>query len=180
MMTLILTLTACKNVSVSDVAEKISGELQSSQKILMTAKVKADYGSKVYDFKISCSKTPEETRLEIKEPESLAGISAVCVDGGWELSFDGTQVTTGVLTRNGLSPAEALPALISQWQDGYVTGAVFEKYGGVKSAALDTCFADDIIQRTWFDMESLLPIHSEISQNGTVVISCDFENIIIE
>ena len=173
-------LTACGKASVQDVADRISGELQGSQKIVMTAKISANYGDKVYNFKISCSKTPEETRIDIKEPKTLAGISAVCVEVGYELSFDGVQVTTGVLTRNGLSPAEALPALISQWQDGYITGAVFEKYGGVSAAALDTCFTDDIMQRTWFDTENLLPIHSDISQNGTVVISCDFENIIIE
>lgn len=179
-MLLALTLTSCGQKDPKGAAKEISADIEASQRISLTAQVTADYGDRIYDFKLTCAKTPEETCIEIKEPDNLAGMRAVCSGGGYDLSFDGVQITTGVLTRNGVSPAEALPALIAQWQTGYITGAVYEKYGDADALALDTHITDTVTQRTWFDTATLLPLHSEISQDGKTVIFCDFENVIIE
>lgn len=175
-----LSAASCGRTDPNAAAGEISRYLAESEKIVVTSSVTADYGDRVFDFKLTCTKSPEKTELEIKAPESLAGMKAVCTDGGYALSFDGVQVTTGALTRDGLSPAEALPALLEQWQTGYVSGAVSETYNGTDTVALDTHITDTVTQRTWFDTSTLLPLHSEISQDGKAVIFCDFENIIIE
>ena len=100
---------------------------------------------------------------------------------GYELEYDGVNfITTGVLTRNGLSPAEALPCLIDMWREGYVTGAYKETWGGEDVIVLEAHITERITQRTWFDEESLLPIRSEIAQDGVCVITCGFENVIVE
>ena len=178
MMTLVFVLCACK---VTDKAEKISQEFSNAQKIVVTADIRADYGDKVFDFKITCTDTYEETAIEIRKPDELAGITAVCTDDGYELEYEGANfVTTGVLTRNGLSPAEALPCLIDMWRNGYVTGASEEMYGGEKTVVLDAHITERVTQRTWFDGETLLPIRSEIAQDGVCVITCEFENVIVE
>ena len=72
-------------------------------------------------------------------------------------------MSTGKLTEDGLSPAGALPVLIEQWTEGYASGAVYESYGDEETLALDTNISDTVKQRTWFDRETHLPVHSEIS-----------------
>ena len=58
--------------------------------------------------------------------------------------------------------------------------ACAETYADMKTVALDTGVTESISQRTWFDEKTLLPVHSEIWQNGRAVIICDFENVRLE
>lgn len=178
MITLVFILTGCSGIAGK--AENITEEFKNAEEILLTAAVCADYGEKQFNFKITCTKNAEETAIEIKEPKDIAGIRAVCKDGGYELQYDGVVMTTGTITRNGLSPAEALPFLIDQWQTGYITGAAREYFDDRETLALDTHITDSISQRTWFDEKTLLPVRSEIWENGIAVIICEFENVIIE
>lgn len=177
MIALVFSLCACTSAGKE---EKICNEFSDAQKIVLTAFVRADYGDKVFDFKITCTETPDETAVEIKEPEEIAGVRAVITEDGYELSYDGAEMTTGALTRNGLSPAEALPCLIDCWKDGYFIAALREKYGDAETLVLDSRITDTVYQKTWFDENTLLPIRSEILQSGTTVIICEFENVIVE
>ncbi|MBQ8830019.1 MAG: hypothetical protein IJ017_00285 [Oscillospiraceae bacterium] len=174
---LVFSLCACTDTGK---AEKISEEFENAQRIVLTADIRADYGDKVFDFKITCTRTPDETSIEIKEPEEIAGIRAVCTEDGYEIEYDGAIMTTGAVTRNGLSPAEALPCLIDCWQDGYFIALLKETYGDTKTLVLDSRITDTVYQKTWFDAETLLPVKSEIMQSGKSVIICEFENVIVE
>lgn len=177
MIILVFSLCAC---TVSNKAEKICEEFSNAQKIVLTAFVRADYGDKVFDFKITCTDTPEETVIEIKEPAEIAGIRAVVTGDGYRLEYDGAVMTTGALTRNGLSPAEALPCLIDCWKDGYFIAVLREKCGDTDTLVLDSRITDTVYQKTWFDENTLLPFKSEIMQSGKAVIICEFENVIVE
>lgn len=174
---LVFSLCACSDTGKAD---KIGEEFENAQKIVLTAFVRADYGDKIFDFKITCTETPDETAVEIKEPEEIAGVRAVCTEEGYELEFDGAVMTTGAVTRNGLSPVEALPCLIDCWQDGYYIALLKEPYGNGKALVLDSRITDTVYQKTWFDSETLLPLKSEIMQSGQTVITCEFENVIVE
>ncbi len=174
---LVFSLCACSDTGKAD---KIGEEFENAQRIVLTAFVRADYGDKIFDFKITCTETPDETAVEIKEPEEIAGVRAVCTEEGYELEFDGAVMTTGAVTRNGLSPMEALPCLIDCWQDGYYIALLKEPYGNSKALVLDSRITDTVYQKTWFDSETLLPIKSEIMQSGKTVITCEFENVIVE
>ena len=171
-------LGGCGAASPMDTAEEIKTELGGYSSLTLTASITASYENCVYNFKIKCVSGDAGLELEILEPESLAGIRAKLEEEGFTLSYDGVEMSTGKLTEEGLSPAGALPVLIEQWTEGYASGAVYETYGGVETLALDTNISDTVKQRTWFDRETHLPVHSEISENGTVVVTCDFENIV--
>ena len=177
MIILVFSLCACTDAGR---AEKICDEFSDAQKIVLTAFVRADYGDKVFDFKITCTDTPEETSVEIKEPAEIAGVYAAVTDDGYRLEYDGVVMTTGAVTRNGLSPMEALPCLISAWKDGYFTAALSEKYGDTDALMLESRITDTVHQKTWFDKNTLLPLRSEILQSGRTVITCEFENVIVE
>jgi len=66
------------------------------------------------------------------------------------------------------------------WQDGYYIALLKEPYGNGKALVLDSRITDTVYQKTWFDSETLLPLKSEIMQSGKTVITCEFENVIVE
>ena len=174
----VLFMCGCGDKSPMDTAEEIKTELGGYASLTLTADITASYENCVYDFKVKCTKDDAGLGIEILEPESLAGITARLEEDGFTLSYDGVEMSTGKLTEDGLSPAGALPVLIEQWTEGYASGSVYESYGDEETLALDTNISDTVKQRTWFDRETHLPVHSEISENGVVVVTCDFENIV--
>jgi hypothetical protein len=177
-----LLLSSCKNTGYKgqELALDIRVALIKAEKLELMTTVKADYGDRVYDFSFKYSGDAEKGGIEITAPESIAGLKAdVSVSGG-TLKFDSAVLDMGAVTMDGLSPAEALPVLISQWQSGYISGCNYEKLGDIDTLAVTTDITQTVRQRTWFDVKTHLPVHSELSDNGKMVVSCQFENVIIE
>lgn len=180
MITLCLCLTllcACTRGEAALPQEKIRAEFQAAQQVEMTIALTADYGSRVYDYTVSYTGSGDIGTLEILQPESIAGLQAELREGSAYLVYDGTEFETGAILPDGLAPIDALPMLITQWQTGYVTDAVSERYKGQDTVALTTAVTDDVSLRTWFDEETLLPVHAEVSYNNSVVLFCDFEDV---
>ncbi|NMA24178.1 MAG: hypothetical protein GX936_00780 [Clostridiales bacterium] len=163
-----------------DLALQIRAGLLKAEKLALTAFVTADYGDRVYDFTFSYSGNADEGEIEITSPESIAGVKAKISVSGGTLEYDGAVLDTGAVTKDGLSPAEALPVLVSQWQTGYISGCNFEKLGDLETLAVTTDITETVRQRSWFDVKTRLPVRSEITDGVKTVITCEFENIFIE
>ena len=156
-------------------------EFNEAARIEIVADVKADYGDRVYEFKLKYTGGGETGEIAIMEPETIAGLSAaVSLQGGVTLKYDGAELDTGAVTADGLSPAEALPTLIEQWRTGFITYCDFEKLGDADTFAAVSDISNATRQKTWFDAKTLLPVRSEISNNGTTVIFCQFENVVLD
>ena len=182
MITLCLCLTllcACARGETTLPQEKIRSEFAEAQQVEMTLKLTADYGTRVYEYTVSYTGSGDIGTLEILQPESIAGLRAELREGSAYLVYDGTEFETGAILPDGVSPVDALPMLITQWQTGYVTDAVSESYKGLDTVALTTAVSDAVSLRTWFDGETLLPVHAEISYNNSVVLFCDFEDVVL-
>jgi hypothetical protein len=154
--------------------------LLKASKLDLTAAVTADYGDRVYRFTFSFSGNADKGELLVTAPEELAGLKATVSVSGGTISYDGAELDTGPLTGDGLSPAEAVPVLISQWQSGYITGCNYETLGDAKTLAMTTAVSETVSQRTWFDVKTRLPIRAELSAGGKMVISAAFANVSIE
>ena len=178
MIPLVFLLSACGNLGNKE--EKIACEFSDAQKIVLNTRVSAHYGDKVFEFKLKYTEDENERAVEITEPEELSGIRAVYKEDGFELCFDGASITTGELTGVGLSPCEVVGCLVDQWKNGYVISLASEVYDGVETVSAETHITDTVSQKTWFDSETLLPVRSEMYREGTAVIFCEFENVIVE
>ena len=146
----------------------------------LTTHVTADYGERVYAFTFRYTGNAQNGTLEVTKPEEIAGLKATVSVTGGTLEFDGAVLDTGALTESGLSPAQCIPVLISQWQSGYISGCNYEKLDETDTLAVTTDTSTTVTQRTWFDVKTLLPIKAELYDSGVMVLACDFENIIIE
>ncbi len=178
MIPLVMLLAACG--SVTDKAEQISEEFSYAQEIVLTAEVFADYGDKAFEFELRYTENAEETAVEITGPEELRGLRAVSVGDGYDIVYDGVSFGAGELTGVGISPCEALVCLADQWKSGYVISVSSDVTGDMQKIVLETLIADGVSQKTWFDVKMLLPVKSEIYRDGTVVIKCEFQNVIVE
>ncbi len=152
--------------------------LSGCESIDIKAAVTADYGDKVFEYTLKYSGSESSGTIEIVSPEIIAGIRAqVSFDDGIKLEYDGTVLDTGKLYEDGLSPVDAIPVMLKQWQEGYISGYSLEKHDGINCTVADMTVSDGVSLRTWFDSETFLPVYSEIAHNGYVVIKCDFENV---
>ena len=177
----LLSLCSCRTSQSSgeEMALDIRTMLLGADQLDITTHVTADYGERVYEFSFRYIGNAQEGTLEILSPEAIAGLKAkVSVTGG-TLEFDGAVLDTGAVTSDGLSPAQCIPVLISQWQSGYISGCNFEKLDDNETLAVTTDITQNVSQRTWFDVKTLLPLKAEFYDSGVMVISCQFENIII-
>jgi len=175
-----LLLTACSAPSPEVTAEDIQQSYFQAESVTMTLDLTADYGEKVYPYKLACTVSPDGGEIVIKEPEIIAGVRALIESDGVTLSYDGAEVYTGAILPDGLSPVDAVPVMVSLWREGLITETVWEPYGDIPCVAAVFRVSDSVTLRTWFDGETQLPVHAEFSSDGYTVIICDFENVILE
>ncbi|NLA87119.1 MAG: hypothetical protein GX847_07545 [Clostridiales bacterium] len=176
-----LLLSSCKSAGGGhELALEIRAGLIKADKLEITTSVRADYGDRVYDFTFNYSGNADTGEIAITAPEAIAGLKAEVSVSGGTLEYDGAVLDTGAVTKDGLSPAEALPVLISQWQTGYISGCNHEKLGDFDTLAVTTDISETVRQRTWFDVKSHLPVRSELTDSGKTVITCEFENVMLK
>ncbi len=145
-----------------------------------TAEITADYGDRVYEYKLAYSGNGTAGELPVFEPLNIKGL-VVRIDGNdIVLKYDGVILDTGAFSSGGVSPVEAFPLMISAWQNGYIAGNYTEKFGETECvvAEIDLTKADQqdkVLHKVWFDKDTCLPVQGEIAVNGYTVIKCRFE-----
>lgn len=183
MMILALSLTACGGDEERGAEEMM---LAARSKFLeMSAcsghmDMTADYGRRVYDFGVDFSWTKGgETVLTLTAPENVAGAAAHISKGETALEFDGTVLETGPLNSKGLTPIDALPALLNYAQEGFLAECVLEEWDGTNLLHV-TCRDPEAVPgegteaQLWFVPETSALYRAEISEDGAVVIQCSF------
>ena len=186
MMTLVLT--ACGGrVQADDPQEQalaIRAEYLAADGCAATLDVTADYGQRVYTYRVSVTVAGGESVLTVTEPVELAGITARLTDGQSQLEYDGAVLETGPLSPEGLSPLGAVPVLLECARSGFI----------------DSCGAEQLKEREtirvlyrdpkrpagqgrevtlWFDAADHVLIQGEIAVDGYRVILCEFQEFVM-
>ena len=177
----IVLLTSCSaGKHFSETVREIQNDYNSADKISGAMSLSANYGEKVYDYRISFDLSENGGTLEILEPEEISGVIATVSDGGATLSFDGAEVYSGEILPDGLSPLSAIPVITNAWRTGLVIESVKESIDGTGCASITFRISDDVSLRTWFEIETHLPLYAELVYNGYSVITCSFDNVRVE
>ncbi len=142
----------------------------------------ADYGQRVYVYSVSFTGDREEgTTLTITAPEEAAGITAVAKEGQTWLDYDGVRLETGPLDHQGLSPMDALPALLTELETGTVAEVGTETDGDLSLLRL-TLRDPEVTPGTgretvfWFDKAQKTLLRAELRNDGATVVSCVFSS----
>ena len=178
---LLISVSACSaETSTDELLGQIRVEYIAAEKLVMTMDVTADYGDRVYEFKLRWTGNDTSGELEVLEPEIIRGLKAQLSPDGKRLVFDGAAFDTGGITENGMSPAEIAPLMIKAWKNGYVSECSRESIDGKNLVVMSTDISDTLILRTWFDSETSLPVKAELSEDGYTVITVVFGDVIAE
>lgn len=167
---LMLLLAACGGGE-KDLAADIQSQYAALASATMEADVTCHYEDEVRDYTFLCAYAPESSTVTVLAPENLSGISATVADGTLTLSYDDISLDAGMYSAASISPVAALPRLMEAAASGYITEQSTEDLDGRKCLRLscDLPGEEGTTYTTWFDEETLLPLHSEISADGTVV-----------
>lgn len=181
MIALALLLGGCGPVEGSaeeQLALEIRGEYLELAGFSASLELTADYGQRVYQYAMDVSWEREgETVLTLTAPETVAGVTARLRDGETALEYDGMRVETGPLDQSGLSPVDAVPALLGYIREGYIAACGMEELDGKKVLRLicrdpEKTAGEGLECSLWFDPGTHALLRGELSQDGFTVIRC--------
>ena len=140
----------------------------------------ADYGIRVYSYGVDFTWEKDgETVLTLTAPENVAGTSAHIAGGETALEYDGVMLETGPLDSAGLSPIDALPALLGYAREGFVGECVLEDCNGEIRLHV-TCRdpqkepGTGVEAQLWFQSETFALLRGEVSEGGITILQCEF------
>lgn len=155
---------------------------QSLSAVSGRATITADYGDRIYTYTAELEGCAEAGALTVEEPESIAG--AVLRWSGADTSLDCDEVTleTGALTDSGLSPADAVPTVLTACRSGSLISCGQESDGTLLRAELENPADEAVAVTCWFEEESWALRRAELAENGRRIITLDFSrfDIVLE
>ncbi len=168
---LILLLTACGTGEENDVTAQLQQQYAAVESATMEAEIVCHYDDEVRTYTLLCAYTPEKSTVTVLSPENLAGISAQVENGTLTLSYDDISLDAGTYSAAAVSPVVALPKLMEAAAWGYPAEQSEETLGERTCIRLGCDLSDEpgTMYTTWFDTQSLLPLRSEISVDGTLL-----------
>ena len=161
------------------------GKLEAAQSVYRTmsgctaqAEITADYGQRVYGYTVDLTVKGGSGVMTVKEPENLAGTVLTWSDGETQLAFDGTELDTGTLSDSGLSPADAMPTILTACQGGEIVDCCMEEQEGgqVLHGTLDLDGDQGGQIQCWFQPDSYGLLRAELSQDGVTVVTMQFSD----
>lgn len=147
-------------------------EYAAAETLSFTAEITADLGSEVFPCTLACAATPEETRVEVIEPATVAGVTAGVRTGETELRYEGLQLSFGAADAGAASPMAFAPLLADALRTGHIVRAWKETDGGTPRIAAEI-YVDDARQLTvWYAFDTLTPQAASLSSGGAEAIRC--------
>lgn len=142
------------------------------------AEITADYGQRVYGYTVDLTVKGGSGVMTVKQPENLAGTVLTWSDGETKLAFDGTELDTGALSDSGLSPADAMPTILTACQGGEIVDCCMEEQAGgqVLHGTLDLDGDQGGQIQCWFQPDSYGLLRAELSQDGVTVVTMQFSD----
>ena len=142
----------------------------------LRADLRADYGDRVYDYRLSFSGNGEGGLLRVEEPLELAGVEVRLEDGRARLRYGDLMLDTGALARQ-QSPLQAFPLMIRAWLRGSVNQCWHERREGIDCVAAEIHLGeagaeDRLLCRAWFRREDGQPVYAELASEGRVCLMC--------
>ena len=191
MIALCLLLPGCGPAGESGGAEQLAldirGEYLAMERCSAQLEVVADYGQRVYEYTmdLTCD-TDGETVLTVTAPENIAGVTARIQAGETALEYDGARIETGPLNEAGLSPVDAVPALMDYLRQGYIAECGME--GGETEGRLlrlvcrepEGTAGEGLEGSLWLDPSTHALVRGELAQDGFTVIQCEFTHFEME
>lgn len=179
-MAAVLLLSACgKAGRTESPAEKALEQYREMTGAELAARVRCTWNGEAREYLLGCTYAPEgESTVEVREPEELAGLTAVVDGETLGLRYEGDCLDAGTISDQGISPAACLPRLLDALRTGWLLEENEEKWGETDCLRLtvDTTGAEGgkILWTLWLSRDTGVPVHGEIAVDGEIIFQLEF------
>lgn len=173
---LVLWLTGC--VSAASEIERgmaLRSRLLSAENCTFDAEITADYGEKIYQFKLSCeTNSSGDLTFSVRSPDSISGITGKIDAEGGKLTFDDTVLYFDLMADERISPVSAPWVFLKTLRSGYLKSAGMED--DMLRLTVDDTYAEDALQLDIWLGEGDMPVRCEIVHDDRRILSLDIVN----
>ncbi len=174
---LCLPLSGCGDAAKpEDAVREMRTLYQSAESISGVADITADYGQRVYTYTAAVEGNASAGTLTVQSPENIAGTILQWAEDETTLSYEETTLETGALSDSGLSPADAIPAVLAACRAGALVECAWEEDGTVLYAELENPEDESVTISCWFDAENDALQRSELAEDGVTVLTLAFSD----
>ncbi len=174
----LLILPGCKaqETAIEPMLQLRSRLLQSSCSFDLV--ITADFGDKTYSFTLGCTGDEKgNVTFQVKEPQTIAGITGNITAGKGELTFDESALAFELLADGQLSPVSAPWVLLSTLRGGYIQSG--GKAGEYYQVSLQDSYRENALQvEVWLDGENT-PVQAEVLWDGRRILTMEVKSFVI-
>jgi hypothetical protein len=172
-----LLLTGCKGGSSPEARlQELRSPFGADSVLTAKAEITADYGERVYEYTVTIEGTQKAGKLTVEKPENIAGTVLGWSDGSTTLTSEDVTLETGPLTESGLSPADAVPLLLSACAEGTLIEYQSPGDDGLLYAQLEVPEQPTQTVSCWFEEQSGAVKRCTLAEQGVTVLTLDFSN----
>ncbi|MCD7830185.1 MAG: hypothetical protein LUG58_07085 [Clostridiales bacterium] len=174
---LCLPLSGCGDAAKpEDAVREMRTLYQSAESVSGTADITADYGQRVYTYTVAVEGTASAGTLTVQAPENIAGTVLQWAEDETSLTYEETTLETGALSDSGLSPADAVPAVLSACRAGALVECAWEEDGAVLYAELENPEDESVTVSCLFDGGNYALRRAELAEDGVTVLTLAFSD----
>ena len=174
-----LLLSACGGAAGDREREEfleIRADLLAREELRLRADLRADYGDRVYDYRLAYAGNGDGGVLRIEEPLELKDVRVELAEGHTRLRFGDLMLDTGALAGEE-SPVQAFPLMIRAWLRGSVAECWHERLYEADCLAAEIHLGragaeTSLVCRVWFRRSDREPVYAELAAEGRVCLTC--------
>ena len=179
-MTVLVMLSACGEASQQESpAEDALEQYRNMAGAELAARVSCTWNGEAREYLLDCTYVPEgESKVEVQEPEELAGLTAVVDGETLGLRYEGDCLDAGTISDEGISPAACLPRLLDALRTGWLLEENEETWNEVPCMRLcvdqSGTQSGKIISTIWLRQDDGKPLRGEIAVDGEIILTAEF------
>ena len=167
----LLLLTGCGSAQEESKIEEFRAAISESERVSFIAEMHTDDGEIVADYVLRCTRSGEETVMELLSPELIAGVTARISGKQATLDFDGLSFAAGSIGGK-ISPMEVPDVLLDGMEKGSAVQFCRETWEEQDTLTFSVDMGESTALRIHLDATSLCPLYGEISVDGNRIADC--------
>jgi hypothetical protein len=172
---LLFLLAGCaQSDATTDRVEAVREVYRTMSSYTATAQITANCQERIYQYEADIQGTPAGGSLTVTAPENLAGCTIAWDEDGLVLNWEEVELDTGTLNTDGLTPVDAMAAILYCCTDGLLLECCQEAEGGELYAVFENPDNAACTAQCWFATDSYALNRAELTLNGETAVTLQF------
>ncbi len=174
-------LTGCGGgVSATDQVDEVRASYSSLTAYTASAAITANCNGRVYSYEADFSGNLNSGVMTVTGPDNIAGCSVSWDENGTVLDWEQVALDTGDLNGDGLSPVDAMPALLTCCTTGLLLECSLEAEGAELYAEFENPENPACTALCWFDLTTHSLLRAELTSEGQTLVALVFDRFLLE